>query len=100
MLVCLLTNLSNDITNDITIDISFTVFYFPPTRKLRCSVYSCIECWVKVTKNLPQERGILPKLVQCIMEDIKPPLSSQVKVRNVKSEAVIPYGHNFMAAIL
>jgi len=50
-----------------------------PYRKLRCSVYSCVEHWIQVTNSLPDEGGVVAKLVQHILDDIKP-LASQTKV--------------------
>lgn len=48
-------------------------------RKLRCSVYRCVEHWIQVTNSLPEEGGVVAKMVQHILDDIKP-LVSQTKV--------------------
>ncbi|KAL9965706.1 hypothetical protein ACROYT_G029546 [Oculina patagonica] len=50
-----------------------------PYRKLRCSIYQCIEQWIQLTKSLPEEGGVVAKLMQHILDDIKP-LVSQTKL--------------------
>jgi len=50
-----------------------------PYRKLRCSVYGCVECWIQVTKSLPEEGSVVAKLVQHVLDDVKP-VTSQTKL--------------------
>lgn len=49
-------------------------------RKLRCSVYHCMEHWVQLTSSLPEEGGVVTKLMSLILDDIRP-LTSQTKVK-------------------
>jgi len=42
-------------------------------------VYQCLEHWVQVTNSLPEEGGIVAKLMQHVLGDIKP-LISQTKL--------------------
>ncbi|CAH3023670.1 unnamed protein product [Porites evermanni] len=48
-------------------------------RKLRCSVYLCIERLVQLTRGLPEGGGVVAKLVQQMLDDIKP-MASQTKL--------------------
>ncbi|RMX60876.1 hypothetical protein pdam_00003473 [Pocillopora damicornis] len=50
-----------------------------PYRKLRCSVYHCMEHWVQLTNSLPEEGSVGNKLMSLILDDIRP-LTSQTKV--------------------
>lgn len=49
-------------------------------RKLRCSVYHCMEHWVQLTNSLPEEGSVVNKLMSLILDDIRP-LTSQTKVK-------------------
>ena len=49
-------------------------------RKLRCSVYHCMEHWVQLTNSLPEEGTVVNKLMSLILDDIRP-LTSQTKVK-------------------
>ena len=42
-------------------------------------MYQCLEHWVQVTNSLPEEGGMVAKLMQHVLDDIKP-LISQTKV--------------------
>lgn len=56
-----------------------------PYRKLRCSVYHCIEHWVQLTNSLPEEGGVVTKLMSFMLDDLKP-LTCQTKlIPNVSS---------------
>ena len=53
--------------------------FFTLNRKLRCSVYLCIERLVQLTRSLPEGGGVVAKLVQQMLDDIKP-MAPQTKV--------------------
>ena len=54
-------------------------FCFCSSRKLRCSVYLCLEHWVHLTNSLPDGSGVVSKLMEEILDDMMP-VTSQTKV--------------------
>lgn len=60
-------------------------------RKLRCSVYHCIEHWIQLTKSLPEEGGVVAKLIWHLLDDVKP-LVSQTKV--IRTTCLSPFQLN------
>ena len=42
-------------------------------------MYLCLEHWVQLTNSLPERGGVVAKLMQHLVDDIKP-LISQTKV--------------------